>query len=75
MPDIRSATVSLLLLGAACTAPADVEPAERQQRTERDQWGLITCSEATETETCYTQRAIMGVSMGCLLYTSPSPRD
>lgn len=36
----------------------------RTLRTERDAFGLITCSEATETETCFTHRAIVGVSMG-----------
>jgi hypothetical protein len=47
--------------GPAETTTSGTAPIER---TETDQWGLITCSEATPDRTCYTHRAIMGVSMG-----------
>jgi hypothetical protein len=36
----------------------------RVYRTERDQFGLITCSAETADTTCYTGRTIIGVSMG-----------
>lgn len=49
----------------ACTGSDPEPPGEvRTLRTERDSFGLITCSEATEDETCFTNRAIVGVSMG-----------
>lgn len=59
----RVVFLSSLLLLAACGNP-DTEGEDRTPRTETDQWGLITCSEANADETCFTQRAIMGVSMG-----------
>lgn len=54
------------LLATACTSetPGTPDPAALELRTERDAFGLITCSEATATHTCYTNRAIIGVSMG-----------
>lgn len=60
------ATAGLLWL-AACTGgpePGIEDGDGRTLRTERDRFGLLTCSEATETETCFTNRAIVGVSMG-----------
>lgn len=58
----------LSLVGlAACSGDSMTETPTgdgRTLRTERDQFGLITCSEATETETCFTNRALVGVSMG-----------
>lgn len=33
-------------------------------RTETDEFGLITCSPADDERTCYTHRAVLGVSMG-----------
>lgn len=47
---------------SAC-GPSEQAPG-REVRTERDRFGLVTCSEATETTTCITNRTIMGVSMG-----------
>ena len=57
---------SIALVGlAACSASDPIVDGDgRVLRTETDRFGLITCSEATETETCYTHRAIVGVSMG-----------
>lgn len=57
---------SIALVGlAACSASDPIVDGDgRVLRTETDRFGLITCSEATETETCYTHRAIIGVSMG-----------
>lgn len=54
---------ALLLLPLLACSSEDTERG-RVQRTERDQFGLITCSEQTADTTCYTHRAIMGVSMG-----------
>jgi hypothetical protein len=52
---------SLALAGCADpAAPAD----GRVLRTETDDFGLITCSPATATRTCYTHRTVVGVSMG-----------
>jgi predicted alpha/beta superfamily hydrolase len=58
---MRKLSALLLLPLLACGSK---DTAERVERTERDQFGLITCSEQTDTTTCYTHRAIMGVSMG-----------
>lgn len=63
----RSGAVSLtcLTLLSACGSSAPPNRVEgRQLRTERDSHGLLTCSPATAGRTCYTNRAVMGVSMG-----------
>ncbi len=54
------------MLAAACSDPAApvVEGDGRTLRTEKNEFGLITCSEETETETCFTHRSILGISMG-----------
>ncbi|MEQ8275711.1 MAG: hypothetical protein RMA76_34215 [Deltaproteobacteria bacterium] len=59
-----AATLTTFLLLAACGPKDDVATEDRTLRTETDEWGLITCSEANADETCFTQRAVMGVSMG-----------
>lgn len=46
----------------ACGTP-DPEDGVRV-RTERNELGLLTCSEATADRTCFTHRTIIGVSMG-----------
>ncbi len=51
-----------LLLVAAC-GPASERVPERL-RTERDAFGLITCSGRTDGTTCYTNRSLIGISMG-----------
>lgn len=50
------------LLGFACAEAAPVDG--RRQRTEVDDFGLLTCSGATQERTCLTQRAVAGISMG-----------
>ncbi|MCC7386945.1 MAG: hypothetical protein IT384_34225 [Deltaproteobacteria bacterium] len=52
----------LLLTLSACGGATGSEG--RTERHERDARGLLTCSEATAERTCFTQRAVMGVSMG-----------
>lgn len=68
MQPVLSRFAWILATGAACWAcgPGSTPTADdgRTLRTDKDQWGLYTCSEATESETCYTHRAIVGVSMG-----------
>ncbi len=54
-----------LLLGWGCSGNSDVNMmVDRKLRTETDEFGLITCSPETDTHTCYTNRAVIGVSMG-----------
>lgn len=54
-----------LFAAAGCSSgDPDTDPQAVVVRTERDQFGLITCSEATADRTCFTNRAIAGVSMG-----------
>lgn len=63
----KASLLASSLVLAACSGNTDPsQPADdgRRLRTETDQFGLITCSEATETETCFTNRAVLGVSMG-----------
>lgn len=57
------ATLPILALACAPTEP-DGQPLGEVVRTERDRFGLLTCSEATADRTCVTNRAIAGVSMG-----------
>lgn len=48
-----------------CGPEADLGgPPRPRVRTEMDRFGLVTCSPATATRTCFTHRAILGVSMG-----------
>lgn len=54
----------LLLLISACAAPDGGGEDGRQLRTETNEFGLITCSPATAERTCFTNRAVVGVSMG-----------
>lgn len=52
---------SLAACSSETTPPAGPSEVER---TEKDAFGLITCSPATPERTCYTHRTIIGVSMG-----------
>jgi hypothetical protein len=52
--------VALAFAFAAC---GKATPSETP-RTEKNELGLITCSPKTKTSDCYTNRAIMGISMG-----------
>ena len=57
--------VGLSIFAVAACGPAETtEERQPKLRTETDRWGLITCSEKTADTTCYTHRAIAGVSMG-----------
>jgi hypothetical protein len=50
---------------AGCGAEIDTPDGDgRRLRTETDAFGIITCSPATDTTTCFTNRAVLGVSMG-----------
>src|SRR5688572_10909837 len=51
---------ALVILLVAC---GETVPAERL-RTERDDFGLITCSGLTEESTCFSNRSLIGISMG-----------
>lgn len=54
-----------LVAALGCGAEATSNPVpQRELRTETDAFGLVTCNPADETHTCYTHRAIFGVSMG-----------
>ncbi len=71
MPKVPSRARHRVLLAplvALACGPAEKAPPPdgdgRVLRTETDGFGLVTCSEATPTTTCYTHRAIVGVSMG-----------
>src|SRR5882724_8260494 len=55
------ALVAAILVG--CGPKAVVDKTE-VPRTERDRFGLITCSGKTKDRDCFTNRAIMGASMG-----------
>ena len=59
---------SLFFLAALTLACTDTTEENTQsgpvERVETDEWGLITCSEQTENETCFTHRSLVGVSMG-----------
>src|SRR5688572_27987691 len=59
----RRALISALL-SIGCGAEVDSPSDGRRLRTETDDFGIITCSAATDSTTCYTNRAILGVSMG-----------
>lgn len=56
--------VSLLLLLVLACAPPGEDAAGSRLRTETNELGLITCSPATPERTCFTHRAVVGVSMG-----------
>lgn len=54
-----------LILGLCVACGPATEPGPSAvERTERDSFGLLTCSEATADRTCITHRYLMGVSMG-----------
>lgn len=55
-------TCTLALI--ACGPESTPDGTGRTFRTSKDAFGLITCSPETATETCYTGRTIIGVSMG-----------
>jgi hypothetical protein len=60
---LSASLVALALFGGCSSAMR--EPDEGPTlRTERDRFGIITCSAATATRTCFTHRTIMGLSMG-----------
>lgn len=59
----KLAPVATLLATLFACGPKETDEG-RVERIERDRFGLITCSEATASTTCYTHRAILGVSMG-----------
>lgn len=62
------ATCSLLALFlVACgeeSPPIDNTPPAPKLRVEKNEFGLYTCSPADAEKTCFTHRAVMGVSMG-----------
>ncbi len=65
---IRGLLTSLAIAGTfiACgdePPPIDDTP-QKVERVETNEFGLITCSPADADKTCFTHRAIMGVSMG-----------
>ncbi|MBI4817524.1 MAG: hypothetical protein HY791_14785 [Deltaproteobacteria bacterium] len=53
-----------LLQLAACSETTESGPDGRRFRIEKNEFGLITCSEQTADTTCATHRMIAGVSMG-----------
>jgi hypothetical protein len=62
---IRVLSVSLAIASFVCACGSGTtEEPQRRIRTERDQFGLLTCSEENEATTCFTHRTIIGVSMG-----------
>jgi hypothetical protein len=63
------ALAAALSIAPACDEDGTVpEPPpsslEETLRTERDAFGLITCSGRTERTTCFTNRSLVGISMG-----------
>lgn len=63
------ASASFLAASLLACGPRDPDtpPASGPvQRTEKNRFGLITCSDQTDATTCYTGRSIAGVSMGAL---------
>lgn len=56
--------VGVQALSACGEKPLLPEGDGRVERTETGHFGLITCSPESEDTTCYTHRAILGVSMG-----------
>jgi hypothetical protein len=55
---------TLLFVACGSTTPEGPATDPRIERTERDSFGLLTCSESTPDRTCFTHRSIIGVSMG-----------
>ncbi|MBI2377365.1 MAG: hypothetical protein HYV07_25410 [Deltaproteobacteria bacterium] len=62
---VRASLILTVALAGACSSedPPDTPPG-RRQRTEKNAFGLITCSGKTADTTCVTHRMIAGVSMG-----------
>src|SRR5687767_1978154 len=57
----------VLAIAAACDDEDTVPPPPQSVetlRTERGAFGLITCSGKTDSTTCFTNRSIVGISMG-----------
>ncbi|MBI2374051.1 MAG: hypothetical protein HYV07_08635 [Deltaproteobacteria bacterium] len=52
---------TLAILACGAEPSADRGPVER---TEKDAFGLVTCSGQTSERTCFTHRALLGISMG-----------
>src|SRR5262249_6336365 len=53
-----------LLAAALCACGTSAPSKGEHPRTERDRFGLITCSPKTKDRDCFTNRALMGASMG-----------
>jgi hypothetical protein len=53
--------VFAIAVGSACSGTSGPQ---RKLRADKDSFGLITCSEETKDTTCFTNRTVMGVSMG-----------
>lgn len=60
-----ASTTTVAALVVACAPSEPTDPGSGAVlRTDRDRFGLITCSEQTADTTCVTNRAVAGVSMG-----------
>ena len=64
VPPATSVRLVLVSVLFAHCGPESLEGDGPRVRTERDEFGLVTCSPKTEHRTCFTHRAIIGVSMG-----------
>jgi hypothetical protein len=60
----RAPLLLILAATAGCGSEVDIPDDVDRLRTETDSFGIVTCSPATETTTCFTHRAVLGVSMG-----------
>src|SRR5947209_4871884 len=58
----RGLALSVVFVLTACGSGASSP--QRKLRTDKNDLGLITCSEETASTTCFTNRTIIGVSMG-----------